>query len=384
MRILCVNAGSSSLKIAIRVVGADTPLAGGAVESIGRDDARLWLQGADGTLALDERHAVEDHARATALALDGLERIGAPVPDAVGHRIVHGGRRLVDATLIDGNVLAELRTLVALAPLHLPPQIDAIEAVSARTPRLRQVACFDTAFHRRMPEIAQRFPLPEWAWESGICRYGFHGLSFEHAVDVLGGARGRVVIAHLGNGASLAAVRDGAPLDTTMAFTPAAGIMMGTRPGDLDPGVLVHLARHRGMGPAEIDRLINLESGLVGVSGTTSDMRSLVEARASDPRAALAVDMFCRSARKAIGALAAVLGGLDQLVFTGGIGERAGVIRDEICRGLEHLGISLDEDANAADAATVSRADSPCVVRVIPAGEDVVIARQTAAAAGLA
>ncbi len=384
MRILCVNAGSSSLKIAIRVVGADTPLAGGAVESIGRDDARLWLQGADGTRALDERHAVEDHARATALALDGLERIGAPVPDAVGHRIVHGGHRLVDATLIDGNVLAELRTLVALAPLHLPPQIDAIETVSARTPRLPQVACFDTAFHRRMPEIAQRFPLPEWAWESGICRYGFHGLSFEHVVDVLGGARGRVVIAHLGNGASLAALRDGAPLDTTMAFTPAAGIMMGTRPGDLDPGVLVHLARHRGMGPAEIDRLINLESGLVGVSGTTSDMRSLVEARASDPRAALAVDMFCRSARKAVGALAAVLGGLDQLVFTGGIGERAGVIRDEICRGLEHLGISLDEDANAADAETVSRADSPCAVRVIPAGEDVVIARQTAAAAGLA
>ena len=382
MRILCVNAGSSSLKVAVRVAPAGPPLAGGAVEAIGGDDARLWLQGADGAIVLDERHSVEDHARATSLALGGLERIGAPVPDAVGHRIVHGGRRFVGATRIDGSVLAELRTLVGLAPLHLPPQIDAIEAVAARAPGLPQVACFDTAFHRRMPEIAQRFPLPEWAWESGICRYGFHGLSFEHVADVLGGACGRVVIAHLGNGASLAAVRDGAPLDTTMAFTPAAGIMMGTRPGDLDPGVLVHLARHRGMGPAEIDRLINLESGLVGVSGTTSDMRGLLEARTGDPRAALAVDMFCRSARKAIGALAAVLGGLDQLVFTGGIGERAGVIRDEICRGLEHLGIGLDDAANAADAATVSRAGSPCVVRVIPAGEDVVIARQTAAAVG--
>jgi acetate kinase len=380
VRILCINAGSSSLKVAVRIAHSKTPLVSGAVESIGRDHARLWLRGADGAVALDERHAVDDHARATALALDGLQRIGGPAPDAVGHRIVHGGRRFAHATRIDGNVLAELRTLVGLAPLHLPPQIDAIEAVAVRMPRLPQVACFDTAFHRRMPEIAQRFPLPEWAWEDGICRYGFHGLSFEHVVGVLGDGCGSVVIAHLGNGASLAAVRDGAPLDTTMAFTPAAGIMMGTRPGDLDPGVLVHLARHRGMGPAEIDRLINLESGLVGVSGTTSDMRSLVEARATDPRAALAVDMFCRSARKAIGALATVLGGLDQLVFTGGIGERAGVIRDEICRGLEHLGISLDSDANATDAATVSGDGSPCIVRVIPAGEDVVIARQTAAA----
>ena len=382
MRILCVNAGSSSLKVAVRT--ADGLLAGGAVESIGRSDARLWLHSADGAIALDERHAVDDHAQATALALDALQRLGAPVPAAVGHRIVHGGRRFVEATRIDGNVLAELRTLVGLAPLHLPPQIDTIEAVTARTPGLPQVACFDTAFHRGMPESAQRFPLPEWAWESGICRYGFHGLSFEHVVDVLGSGSGRVVIAHLGNGASLAAVRDGAPLDTTMAFTPAAGIMMGTRPGDLDPGVLVHLARHRGMGPAEIDRLINMESGLLGVSGTTSDMRSLLEARASDPRAALAVDMFCTSTRKAIGALAAVLRGLDQLVFTGGIGERAGVIRNEICRGLEHLGISLDGGANAAGAATVSRAGSPCVVRVIPAGEDVVIARQTAAVVGVA
>jgi acetate kinase len=382
VRILCVNAGSSSLKVAVRTAEAETPLAAGAVESIGREEARLWLHGADGSLALDERHRVDDHAQATVLALDGLQRVGAPAPDAAGHRIVHGGRRFVDATRIDGDVLADLQTLVGLAPLHLPPQIDAVEAIGARAPRLPQVACFDTAFHRRMPEIAQRFPLPEWAWEDGIRRYGFHGLSFEHVVGVLGDGCGRVVIAHLGNGASLAAVRDGAPLDTTMAFTPAAGIMMGTRTGDLDPGVLIHLARHRGMRPDEVDRLINLESGLVGVSGTTSDMRSLVGARATDPRATLAVAMFCRSARKAIGALAAVLGGLDQLVFTGGIGERAGVIRDEICRGLEHLGIRLDGDANAADAAIVSGDGSSCIVRVIPAGEDVVIARQTAAALG--
>jgi acetate kinase len=384
VRVLCVNAGSSSVKVTVRDPGRDAVLASGAVEAIGEGGGRVWLRDADGELALDVRHTVADHAGAIELALDGLDRIGAAAPDAAGHRIVHGGRRFTGPTRLDTAVLAELRALVELAPLHLPPQIAAVEAVTARAPDLPQVACFDTAFHRRMPEIAQRFPLPEWAWEDGICRYGFHGLSFEHIVDVLGPAGGRVVIAHLGNGASLAAVRDGEPLDTTMAFTPAGGIMMGTRPGDLDPGVVVHLARSRGMGPAALDRLINHESGLVAVSGSTSDMRTLLAARTGDPRAARAVEMFCRSARKAIGALAAALGGVDQLVFTGGIGERASAVRAEICAGLAHLGVAIDEEANAAHEGTVSVAGSGCAVRVVAAGEDAVIARQTAAVAGSA
>lgn len=379
MRILCVNAGSSSLKVSVRRHDRAQALLSGAVEGIGESGARLRLRTADGSVLLDEPHDVADHGRATELALDALDRVSAPAVAAAGHRIVHGGRRLTAPARVDETLLETLREMIDMAPLHLPAQIAAIEVVAARTPALPQVACFDTAFHRRMPEIAQRFPLPEWAWQDGICRFGFHGLSYEHVVDILGPASGRVVMAHLGNGASMAAAHDGVPVDTTMAFTPAAGIMMGTRTGDLDPGVLVHLLRQRGMGADELDRLVNIESGLVGVSGTTPDMRELIAARAVDPRAALAVDMFCRSSRKAIGALAAVLGGLDQLVFTGGIGEGAPVIREEICRGLEHLGVQLDSNANANGGAVVSMAGSPCAVRVIPTGEDVVIARHTEA-----
>ena len=379
MNVLCVNSGSSSLKVAVHQSGAAAALVSGAVEGIGQVGARLWLRAADGSARLDEPCVVGDHGGATTLALDALDRVSAPGVAAAGHRIVHGGRHFTEPARIDDALLDGLRAMADLAPLHLPPQIAAIEAVARHAPTLPQVACFDTAFHRRMPEIARRFPLPEWAWEEGICRYGFHGLSYEHVVDVLEPASGRVVIAHLGNGASMAAVHDGVPVDTTMGFTPAAGVMMGTRPGDLDPGVMVHLLRHRAMGADELDRLITVESGLVGVSGTTSDMRTLIGVRAADPRAARAVAMFCRSARKAIGALAAVLGGLDQLVFTGGIGERAPVIREEICRGLEHLGVYLDPDANAGDCAVVSVAGSVCVVRVVPTGEDVVIARHTEA-----
>jgi acetate kinase len=310
-----------------------------------------------------------------------LTKLGEPSFVAVGHRVVHGGRDFVSPTRIDAGVLDVLRRLEPLAPLHLPPQIAAIEAVSARGPDLLQVACFDTAFHRRMPEVAQRFPLPEWAWDAGICRFGFHGLSYEHAVDVLGDDCGRVVIAHLGHGASMAAVHDGAPIDTTMAFTPAAGLMMGTRTGDLDPGVVVHLMRERGMSADDVDDLVNHESGLLGVSGTTGDMRELLDARRADPRAARAVGMFCRTARKTIGALAAALGGLDQLVFTGGIGEHAAPVRAEICDGLEHLGIRIDPGRNAAAAPVISAGGANCTVRIIPADEDRVIAHHTASIA---
>ncbi len=378
--VLCVNAGSSSLKLALRGPNGDVGPAG-AVEEIGRDGGRITFRDASGSVVADEARDVPDHAAAMELGLQALAGIDAPPYAAAGHRIVHGGLRLVAPTRIDGSVLEELRRLVDLAPLHLPPQIAAIEALADAAPGCPQVACFDTAFHRRMPEIAQRLPLPEWAWREGIVRFGFHGLSYEHVVDVLGPECGRVVVAHLGNGASLAAVHDGRPVDTTMAFTPTAGVMMGTRTGDLDPGVIVHLLRHHGMDADDVDRLVNRESGLLGVSGKTADMRALLEARAGDPRAERAVAMFCRSARAATGALAATLGGLDQLVFTGGIGEHAAPVRAEICEGLRHLGVRIDPRANQADEPRISPPGAACAVRVVPADEERVIARHTAAVA---
>jgi acetate kinase len=232
-----------------------------------------------------------------------------------------------------------------------------------------------------MPAVAQRLPLPRALWDAGIRRYGFHGLSYEYVVQAVGAAAlGRAVIAHLGNGASLAAVRDGRSVDTTMGFTPAGGCMMGTRPGDLDPGVLVHLLAQRGYDAAALERLVERESGLRGVSGLTADMQTLLTRRADEPAAGEAVELFCYSVRKHVGALAAVLGGLDTLVFTGGIGEHAAPVREEICRGLEHLGIRLDARRNAAHAAVVSAAESRCTVRVVPTDEDLMIARHTRAA----
>lgn len=375
--ILCVNAGSSSLKWAVHnPVG--TVRVRGAVEGIGASAAHVWLRDASGTLVADETMHVPDHQDATDRALALLDDSDVGEITSAGHRIVHGGLRFVAPTLIDDAALGELRDLVDLAPLHLPAQIAAIEAIATHIPALPQVACFDTAFHRRMPEVAQRFALPEWAWDAGIRRFGFHGLSYEHVVDVLGPDCGRVVIAHLGNGASMAAVRNGAPVDTTMAFTPAAGLVMGTRSGDLDPGVIVHLLREHGMDADAVDRLVNQQSGLLGISGATADMRELLRTRGTDPAAARAVAMFCRSARKAIGALTAVLGGIDQLVFTGGIGERAAAVRAEICNGLSHLGVAIDPDRNTAAEPLISTRGASCAVRIVAADEDRVIAGQTA------
>jgi len=241
-----------------------------------------------------------------------------------------------------------------------------------------QVACFDTAFHRPMPEVAQRYPLSRDLWDQGVRRYGFHGLSYEYIVSTLGAAaRGRLVIAHLGNGASLAAVLNGRPLDTTMGFTPAGGLMMGTRSGDLDPGVLIHLMREKGYDWNQVDELVNNQAGLLGVSGISSDMKTLLEQRDRAPHAAQAVELFCYELRKHIGAMAAVLGGLDTLVFTGGIGEHAADVRREVCAGLAYLGIGLDTQKNRANAEIISSPESPCMVRVVPTNEDLMIARHT-------
>jgi acetate kinase len=262
----------------------------------------------------------------------------------------------------------------------MPAAVAGIEAIAARW-GIPQVACFDTSFHHRMPLLAQRLPLPDNLWDEGVRRYGFHGLSYEYVVGALGPAElGRAVLAHLGNGASLAAVHHGRSLDTTMSFTPASGLVMSTRSGDLDPGVAVYLLREKGYDADRLEQLIDREAGLAALSGGASDMQTLVEQRdRGDARAALAVDEFCYQARKHVGALAAVLGGLDTLVFTGGIGEKAAVVRAEICRGLEYLGVELDETGNDAHAGVISTPGSECVVRVVQTDEDLVIARHTAA-----
>jgi acetate kinase len=376
--ILCLNAGSSSLKFS--VWDGDDSLGEGEVEGIGLPDAVAWLEARGGPRRrLPGRWA--DHREATAGVFDLLGEHALPEPAGVGHRLVHGGQKHVAPERVTPTLLGDLRALIPLAPLHLPSGLAGVEAVAARFPVLPQAVCFDTAFHRGMPEVARRLALPQALTDAaGIERFGFHGLSYEYVLERLGPAgRGRVVIAHLGNGASMAAVRDGQPIDTSMGLTPAGGFMMGTRTGDLDPGVPSYLMREKGYDAERLDRLVNKESGLLGVSGVSSDMKTLLERRERDEAAALAVAMFCYQARKQVGAFAAALGGLDTLVFTAGIGERAAPVRAEICDGLGHLGVRLDPARNAAHADPLSAPGSGCAVRVVLTREDLMIARHSRA-----
>ncbi|MFZ0450692.1 MAG: acetate/propionate family kinase [Desulfatiglandaceae bacterium] len=378
--ILCINSGSSSIKFALfQMVPAEKLLAEGAVERIGIPGGQLWLKDGRGTSLADRHEAFRDHnAAIKAMLTAAMEDQHLPAPDAVGHRLVHGGPKHTGPEMVTPELLTVLRDLVPLAPLHLPSEIRAIDAVTAHYPKLNQVACFDTAFHRTIPEVAQRLPLPRTFWHEGIRRYGFHGLSYEYIVTTLGEAvRGRMIVAHLGNGASMAALKDGRPQDTTMGFSATGGLMMGTRSGDLDPGILLYLMYEKGFDASSLENLLDKHAGLVGVSGISPDMKTLLDQRDKEPHAAEAVELFCYTARKFIGALAAVLGGLDSLVFTGGIGERAGPVRWMICHGLDHLGIRLDPHQNDADAAVISSKDSPCMVRVISTNEDLMIARHT-------
>lgn len=380
--IFCLNSGSSSLKFSLYQLGdeAETLLAEGAVERIGPNGGLLWMHSADKSVLKETHSDFPDHRTAVAATFVALEQLCLPQPAAVGHRLVHGGPEHTAPERVTPQLMGALRRLVAFAPLHLPSQLQGIEAVAAHFPSLPQVACFDTAFHRRMPEVAQRFPLPRSLWDEGVRRYGFHGLSYEYIVEKLGSvAHGRTIIAHLGNGASMVAVRDGQPLDTTMGFTPTGGFMMGTRSGDLDPGILLHLLNEKHYDARQLEQLVNHEAGLLGVSGISPDMKTLLEQCDSDPHATQAVEMFCYHLRKHLGALTAVLGGLDTLVFTGGIGERAAPVRWEVCRGLEYLGIQLDQQRNALHADPISTSHSSCTVRVIPTNEDLMIARHTRA-----
>lgn len=358
MRVLALNCGSSTLKYAAFEVdpAAEREVARGLVDRVGQ--------------------AMSDHGVAVHHALDVLQDSGF-VPDAVGHRVVHGGAERSAPSRVDDALLAALDLLVPLSPLHLPPEIRAIRAIAERWPARLQVACFDTAFHRTLSEVAQRYAIPERLHAAGLRRYGFHGLSYEYVVASVGAeSLGRAVIAHLGSGASMAAVRAGRAVDTTMGFTPAAGLVMGTRTGDLDPGLLVHLVSQGHDAPA-LDDLVNRQGGLLGLSGTTADVRSLLARRDSEPSAALALDVFAWSARKWVGAMAAALGGLDTLVFTGGIGEHAAPVRAAIAQGLDHLGVRLDTARNERSEPIVSPEGAVCTVRVVKTDEERMVARHT-------
>jgi acetate kinase len=361
--ILALNCGSSSLKYAL--FAGERAASRGEIDHIGASNAG----GAKG---------VADHGAAVHAVFDELTGANAPAPVAIGHRVVHGGPRYTDPARVTKEVLAALRDATPFAPLHLPAELRAVEAATERFGDVPQVVCFDTSFHRTMPEVARRYPLPSALYEAGVRRYGFHGLSYEYVVETLGPAKlGRAVLAHLGNGASMAAVRDGISVDTTMGFTPTGGLVMGTRTGDLDPGLLVYLLEQRGYDAKSLARLVDHEAGLLALSGSTADMQALLAHRAHDERAALAVDVFCHHARKWIGALAAVLGGLDTLVFTGGIGEHAAAVRAEIAGPLAHLGVEIDAGRNDAGESVVSAAASRTVVRRMRTDEERMIARHT-------
>jgi acetate kinase len=355
--ILVVNVGSSTLKYAIFLLsGGDDPLLHGVVE-----------------------YSVTDKGNAAAALLQDLKRHS--LFDSirfVGHRLVHGGMKLRDPVRIDGDVRAQLDEVIPLAPDHLPAELRAIDEVVRVAPSLTQIACFDTAFHSDMPVAAKMFGVARELYEAGVVRYGFHGLSYEYVVETLresGQLLARTIVAHLGNGASIAAVLDGVSIDTSMGMTPSGGLVMGTRSGDLDPGVMLYLLRSRGFSVEELDDAVNRDGGLHGISETSSDVRALLAAASTDSRAEDAIAVFCYQAAKVIGAYTAALGGIDALVFTGGIGEHSAEIRERICAKLEFLGLTIDPGMNRSNASTISAAQSDVVVRTMKTREEVMIAR---------
>jgi acetate kinase len=379
--VLIVNGGSSSVKFALYRVGPPLERAvSGTFERIGAGDGRLTVRGAGG--GTERQLSLADHAACVPVLHQELAMAALSI-DAIGHRVVHGGSRFVAPERITPAVVAELRKLAVLAPEHEAAEIALIEACDRAYPGVPQVACFDTAFHAQLPRVAQLLPIPLRYAAHGVRRYGFHGISYEYLLQELGrigAAGGRIILAHLGNGASLAAVRDGRCIDTTMAFTPAAGLVMGTRAGDLDPGLAAYFARAEGYDAARFDRMVNAESGLLGLSESSADVRDLQSSAAGgDRRAADALAVFCYQARKWIGALTAALGGLDALVFAGGIGEHGAALRADICGELAHLGVVLDAQRNADNAALISADGAAVSVRVIPTDEELMIARATVA-----
>ncbi len=387
--LLVLNAGSSSLKFAVYRTdgnGRLVPQYRGLVDEIGRNSRVHVFLAPEPSGRIDREVPTRDHEQALHLALGFLEE-RHPGLDlrAAGHRVVHGGAKYARPVRVDEQVLADLEALVPLSPLHQPHNLTAIRAVARLRPGLPQVACFDTAFHRSLPEVAQRFALPRAWLDQGIRRYGFHGLSYEYIAGVLpehlgSAADGKVVVAHLGNGASLCAMSGRQSRETTMSFTPLDGIPMGTRCGALDPGVLLYLMREQGLGLDALDDLLHHRSGLLGLSGVSFDVRELLASE--DPHAAEALELFAYRIAMNIGSLATALGGLDALVFTAGIGEHAAPVRADICRRLAWLGLELDQTANAGHGPRISTPASPVSAWVIPTDEEAIIARHTWALAG--
>lgn len=388
--ILTINGGSSSIKFAL--YEAVNPLKRrlyGTVDRIGLSGTNLTFN--ELAKKKPERHrlAAGDHKSAVNALIDWLEKqINFKSVKGVGHRVVHGMKH-TEPEIVTKGLLDELRRISPNDPDHLPREIELIEVLRQRHPKLPQVACFDTAFHQTMPRVAKLLPIPRRLDAKGIQRYGFHGLSYSYLMEELArlgdpaAKKGRVILAHLGNGASLAAVRDGKSIDTSMCFTPTAGLVMSTRSGDLDPGIGPYLARTEQMTTSQFYKMVNHESGLLGVSETSSDMRDLLDHEKMDERAAEAVALFCYQAKKWIGSFAGVLGGLDTLVFAGGIGENAPVVRARICEGLKFLGIDLDKSRNAKTAAVISKNSSRVTIRVIRTDEELMIARSACRVLGL-
>jgi acetate kinase len=387
--VLTINGGSSSIRFAVYEAG-ETPRRrlDGKIDRIGVSGTNWVVNDPAGKPQAPRRLATADHRTAVAFLLDWLEAqpIFASVK-AVGHRVVHGMKHS-EPERVTPKLVAELRRITPFAPDHLPGEIRLIEAFFRRHPKLPQVACFDTAFHRTMPRVAKLLPIPRRYAAKGIERYGFHGLSYAYLLEELSlldltATKGRVILAHLGNGASLAAVHHGKSIDTSMGFTPTAGLVMSTRTGDLDPGLVYYLARTGGMTVAQFQRVVNHESGLLGISGTSSDLRDLLVREARDARAAEAVALFCYQAKKWIGSFAAALGGLDTLVFAGGIGENAPLVRERICGGLGFLGIELNRQRNAKNAPLISPDAGRVKVRIIRTDEELMIARSVICALNL-
>jgi acetate kinase len=391
--ILTINGGSSSIKFALFEAGASLQrVLEGRIERIGLPEAALWIKGLNQADNFSRRVTAPDHTAAVEVLMDWIEERGRRDRDALtaaGHRVVHGGPKYSQPQRITAEMVEELRRLSPFDPEHLPEEIQLTEAFHRRFPDLPQVACFDTAFHHDLPRVARLLPIPRRFEAQGVRRYGFHGLSYAFLMEELArlagpeAAQGRIILAHLGNGASLAAVRDGKPMDTSMSFTPTAGVPMSTRSGDLDPGLLWYLARTAGLDAKQFNEMVNFQSGLLGVSETSSDMHDLLERETQDVRAAEAVALFCYQVKKYIGAYAAALGGLDTLVFAGGIGENAPPVRARICDGLRFLGIELEEKRNAANEGVVSTATSRVPVRVIRTDEELMIAKTVCRVLGL-
>lgn len=375
--VLALNSGSSSLKFGLYRVDAvgSAILVNGEAEAIGEAGGGFHVEDACGARLVGEAGVFHGQREAVAHIGAFLAEADMPAPAVIGHRIVHGGPRLRQHRLIDEEVLSQLKAAVAFAPAHMPPALSVIEFAREHFPGVPQVACFDTAFHAQMPPVASVLPLPKALRDEGIERYGFHGLSCESILRQLGGELpGRLIIAHLGNGASVTAVKFGKSIDTSMGLTPSGGVIMGSRTGDLDPGVLVYLLREKGFDGAMLEDLVDHRSGLLGISGIDGDMRRL-KAEPSNADAQLAIDMFRYSVRKEVAAMIAALGGIDLIVFTGGIGENDPQTRASVCAGLDWIGVSLDEGRNLSATNPLNDQGSRCTVQVLPSREDEQIAR---------